>query len=120
MTDSTTARYEVVRYRDLPGTPCPCGIAKRGFMESEGVPFSLHITEISMSARVHYHKRLTETYLILECDEGSYLELDNDRLPLEPQMAILIPPGTRHRAVGKIKVAIVAYPKFDPEDEFFD
>jgi hypothetical protein len=35
-------------------------------------------------------------------------------------MAIVIPPGTRHRAVGKIKVAIVASPKFDPADEWFD
>ncbi|MCC6508322.1 MAG: cupin domain-containing protein [Pirellulaceae bacterium] len=111
---------DVVRYADLPGIPCPCGSAKRGFMESPGIPFSLHITSISETARKHYHKRLTETYLVLECDRDAYLELNDQRLPLEPEMAVLIPPGTRHRAVGKMKVAIVAWPKFDPNDEWFD
>lgn len=111
---------EVVRYASLAGVPCPCGTAKRGFMESPSVPFSLHITEISKTSRTHYHKRLTETYLVLQCEEGSYLELNGTQLALEPEMAILIPPGTRHRAVGTIKVAIIAWPKFDPADEWFD
>jgi mannose-6-phosphate isomerase-like protein (cupin superfamily) len=69
---------------------------------------------------VHYHKRLTETYFILQCKPGAYLELNGNKLAIEPQMAVLIPPGTRHRAVGEIQVAIVAWPKFDPEDEWFD
>lgn len=89
-------------------------------MDYDAVPYSLHITTIATTARVHYHKRLTETYLVLECGEGSYLELDGKRLPLEPEMAVVIPPGTRHRAVGRIKVAIVVTPKFDPDDEWFD
>lgn len=114
------AGVEVVRYAELAGVPCPCGSAKRGFMESAGVPFSLHITTISETARLHYHKRLTETYLILECEPGALLELNDCRLPLAAEMAILIPPGTRHRAIGKMKVAIVAWPKFDPTDEWFD
>jgi mannose-6-phosphate isomerase-like protein (cupin superfamily) len=116
----STTDAEVVYYARLPGTPCPCGIAKRGLTDSQTVPFSLHITQIASTARTHYHKRLTETYLVLECDEGAYLELDGKQLPLEPEMAVVIPPGTRHRAVGKIKVAIVVCPKFDPEDEWFD
>lgn len=111
---------EVVHYAQLAGTPYPCGMARRGLMDSQAVPFSLHITEIANTARTHYHQRLTETYLILECDEGAYLELDGTVLPLEPEMAVVIPPGTRHRAVGKIKVAIVVCPKFDPADEWFD
>ena len=122
-TDPQTATppgVEVVRYADLAGIPCPCGSAKRGFMASPGVPFSLHITTISETARLHYHKRLTETYLILECAPDAVLELNDCRLPLAPEMAILIPPGTRHRAIGKMKVAIVAWPKFDPNDEWFD
>jgi hypothetical protein len=32
----------------------------------------------------------------------------------------MIRPGTRHRALGKMKVLIVVYPKFDPADEFED
>lgn len=114
------AAPEVVRYRELDGLPCPCGSAKRGLMESTIVPYSLHVTSIFADARIHYHRKITETYFILECDAQAYLELDGQRMPLEPEMAIVIPPGTRHRAVGKIKVAIVAWPKFDPEDEWFD
>ncbi|MGN6133272.1 MAG: cupin domain-containing protein [Aureliella sp.] len=117
---TATAPVEVVRYADIPGTPCPCGSAKRGLMDSTSVPYSLHLTTIAETARVHYHRRITETYLVLECEAGSYLEVDGRQIPLEPEMAIVIPPGTRHRAVGKIKVAIVAWPKFDPADEWFD
>ena len=115
-----TAAVEVIRYAEIEGTPCPCGSAKRGLMQSASVPYSLHLTTIAETARVHYHRRITETYLVLECGPEAYMELDGERLPLEPEMAIVIPPGTRHRAVGKIKVAIVAWPKFDPADEWFD
>lgn len=115
-----TAPVEIVRYAELAGIACPCGTAKRGLMDSHSVPYSLHLTTIAATARVHYHRRITETYLILECEQEAYLELDGQRLPIEPEMAVVIPPGTRHRAVGKIKVAIVAWPKFDPSDEWFD
>lgn len=116
----TKVPFEIVHFRDLPGTPCPCGTARRAFMESTAVPYSFHITQIESTSRVHYHREITETYLILQCDSNSYMELDGQRIPLEPEMAILIPPLTRHRAVGKVKVAIVAWPKFDPHDEWFD
>jgi hypothetical protein len=32
----------------------------------------------------------------------------------------MIPPGVRHRALGRMRVLIVVLPKFDPEDEWFD
>lgn len=89
-------------------------------MDEERVPYSLHVTEISKDAKLHYHKKLTETYFILECESEAFLELDNERIPVEPQMAFVIHPGTRHRAVGKMKVVIIATPKFDPSDEWFD
>lgn len=114
------AAFEIVHYGQIAGTPCPCGTAKRGLLESPLVPYSLHLTTIAETARVHYHRRITETYLILECDQDSYMELNGERVPVEREMAIVIPPGTRHRAVGNIQVAIVAWPKFDPADEWFD
>lgn len=89
-------------------------------MDIESVPYSLHVTEISLEARAHYHKRLTETYFVLECQADSAIELDGRLLPLKPHMAVVIHPGTRHRAIGKMKVLIVASPKFDPADEWFD
>ena len=89
-------------------------------MDVSTVPYSLHVTEISLDARAHYHKRITETYFILECDDDACIELDGQHLPVQPRTAILIHPGTRHRAIGKMKVVIVASPKFDPSDEWFD
>jgi hypothetical protein len=40
--------------------------------------------------------------------------------PVRPGDAILIKPGCRHRAVGKLKVLNIPIPAFDPEDEWFD
>ncbi|MCR9291212.1 MAG: cupin domain-containing protein [bacterium] len=112
--------FEFLDYESLPGTPCPCGTARRGLMDVASVPYSLHVTEISEDARAHYHKKITETYFVLECDEDAEIELDGDRFPLKPSTAVVIHPGTRHRAVGKMKVVIIASPKFDPTDEWFD
>jgi quercetin dioxygenase-like cupin family protein len=78
----------------------------------------MHVTEIAEVAKAHYHKSLTETYFILEADNGSYLELDGQPLPVRPGMACKIVPNVVHRAVGRMKVLIVVSPKFDPADEF--
>lgn len=114
------SRYEIFNYATMPGIACPCGTARRGLMEVDSVPYSLHVTQIEATAKSHYHIRLTETYFILECDEGSSLELDGEFVPVKPNMAFVIHPGTRHRAVGNMKLLIVASPKFDPSDEWFD
>lgn len=110
-------RYQVVDFADIPGVSCPCGEARRAFKETDAFPGTLHVTEISATAAVHYHERLTETYYFLECGPDAKMELDGDRIPVKPGMAILIPPGVRHRAVGRMKVLIVVFPKFDPADE---
>ncbi len=112
--------YEILDYPHLPGISCPCGTARRGLMQVESVPYSLHVTEISLNARVHYHKRLTETYFVLDCQPDAAIELDGQIIPLKPHLAIVIHPGTRHRALGRMQVLIVASPKFDPTDEWFD
>ncbi len=112
--------YEILDYALLPGISCPCGTARRGLMQIESVPYSLHVTEISLDARVHYHKRLTEIYFVLDCQADAAIELDGQILPLKPHMAVVIHPGTRHRALGRMQVLIVASPKFDPADEWFD
>ena len=79
---------------------------------------SVHLTEISVDARTHYHKRLTETYVVLQ-GEG-FLELDGERVPLQPLTAVTIRPGCRHRAVGNLKILNFVVPPFDPADEWFD
>lgn len=112
--------YSLVDFDQLPATPCPCGTARRGLMEDASVPYSIHITDISRNARVHYHKRLTETYFFLECAAGSAMELDGEVVPVVARQAIVVRPGTRHRAIGEMKVMLIVTPKFDAADEWFD
>lgn len=99
-------------------TACPCGTTLRAFVSPENSTASLHLLDVHESAQVHYHKNITEIYLILE-GEG-HMELDGEIVPVKPMSAVLIKPGCRHRAVGKLRVALTAIPAFDPEDEWFD
>jgi mannose-6-phosphate isomerase-like protein (cupin superfamily) len=112
--------YEVVDFSALPGVTCPCGIARRAFMDVDDFPATVHVTEIAADARRHYHRKLTEVYFVLECEADARMELDSENIGLRPGMCLLIRPGTRHRAVGRMKVLIVVLPKFDPRDEWFD
>ena len=116
----TRPAYEIVDYGSLPGVACPCGLARRAFQEATDVPLTIHQTEIQLDNRLHYHRTLTETYYILECEAGARMQMDDTLIDLHPGLAILIRPGTRHRAIGKMKVLIIVYPKFDPSDEWFD
>ena len=112
--------YRMVDFAEVPGVPCPCGTARRAFADVEEFPATVHVTSITADAQVHYHKRLTETYYFMECGPDARMQLDNEEVPVKPGVCILIPPGVRHRAIGEMKVLIVAMPKFDPADEWFD
>ena len=116
--DSPESLYRVVDFGALEAVNCPCGQARRAFADDDRFPGTLHVTEISKQAKRHFHRRLTETYFILECEEDAGMELNDDFVAIRPGMAILIPPGTIHRAVGEMKVLIVVHPAFDPADEF--
>jgi mannose-6-phosphate isomerase-like protein (cupin superfamily) len=102
----------------LPPIACPCGETRRAFADDPNGAASLHIVDISADAQTHYHKRLTEIYYVLG-GEGE-MELDGQRHPVQPGDAILIKPGCRHRAIGRLNVINVAIPAFDSSDEWFD
>lgn len=110
----------MVDFAAIPGVPCPCGTARRAFADVPEFPATIHVTEISEDAAVHYYKRLTETYYFLECGPDARMELDGRLVAVRPGHCVLIPPGVRHRAIGRMKVLIVAMPKFDPADEWLD
>ena len=120
MIDSTCARYELADFSTIAGVSCPCGTARRAFGDVADFPATVHVTEISEDARLHYHKKLTETYYFLECDEEARMQLDDEIIPVRAGMCVMIRPGTRHRAIGNMKVLILVLPKFDPADEWFD
>jgi len=112
------ARYTVTDMAELAPIGCPCGTTRRAFTDAPGSPGSLHVVEIKADSEVHYHKKLTETYYVLE-GEGR-IELDGESLPIRPGTAVRIMPGCRHRAVGPLKILNVCIPVFDPEDEWED
>jgi mannose-6-phosphate isomerase-like protein (cupin superfamily) len=111
-------RFQIARPADLPAIKCPCGETRRAFVDDPDGGASLHEVDISIDAKTHYHKRMTEIYYILE--GTGEMELDGERHAVQPGDAILIKPGCRHRAIGKLKVINVPIPVFDPKDEWFD
>lgn len=120
MAEDAERKWKLADFSEIPAVPCPCGMARRAFKGVPEFPGTLHITEISEDAQRHYHRKLTETYVFLECQPDAKMELDGEQLPVTPFQAIVIPPGVRHRAIGKMKVMIIAIPEFDPNDEWFD
>ena len=116
----TNPPYERVDFSQIEPVECPCGEARRAFGEVADFPATVHVTEISLEARLHYHRQITETYYFLECELGAKMQLNDQQIAVYPGLCLLIRPGTRHRAIGKMKVLIVAIPKFDPADEWED
>jgi mannose-6-phosphate isomerase-like protein (cupin superfamily) len=112
------ANYLLAQLDEMDTLRCPCGFTRRAFATPENRVATMHLLDIEADAQTHYHRGLTEIYLILE-GEG-YLELDGERVAVKPMTAVMIQPGCRHRAVGKLRIIIVPVPAFDPSDEWFD
>ena len=112
--------YVVADLASIPPQTCPCGQTRRAFATPDNPVATIHYVDISVDARTHYHKKLTEIYLILETEGECFMELDGARIPVKPLTSILIKPGCRHRAVGRMKIVNVPVPAFDPHDEWFD
>ena len=110
--------YEIVNLSEIEPVPCPCGFSRRAFTDLADAPASVHIVQVDEDAHVHYHKRLKEIYVILE--GRGHLELDGEKIPVEPMTAVLIRPGCRHRALGQMKVLNIVIPSFDIADEFVE
>jgi quercetin dioxygenase-like cupin family protein len=108
----------VVQLDELPPRPCPCGTARRAFAGDPAAPASVHLVDVHAAAAVHHHRRQTETYVVLE-GEG-VVELDGVPHPVRPLSVVRIPPGVRHRAVGRLRLLNLVVPSFDPADEFVD
>lgn len=93
-------------------------MSRRAFVSPDNPTATIHMVDISEDARAHYHKKLTEIYLIL--DGEGFMELDGERVAVRPGSTVFIPPGVRHRAIGGMRIVNVPVPAFDPEDEWFD
>lgn len=111
-------KFVIAQLDQLPAAECPCGLSQRAFVSRDNPVATIHLVDIRTDARTHYHKKLTEIYLILE--GKGYMELDGRRYAVKPMTTILIKPGCRHRAVGRMKIVNIPVPAFDPDDEWFD
>jgi len=110
--------YMIAHFDQIDAVTCPCGYAQRAFVSPDNKAASLHIVEIIEDSKVHYHKEHTEIYLILEGD--GFMELDGKLVPVKPFTSVLIKPGCRHRASGRMRIVNVCIPPFDAKDEWFD
>jgi mannose-6-phosphate isomerase-like protein (cupin superfamily) len=111
--------YMLSQLDEVPAQRCPCGFVRRAFTSAaENAAASLHIVDIQENSRTHYHKKMTEIYLVL-AGEGQ-MELDGKLIPVRPMTAVYIKPGCRHRAIGNLKIINIPVPAFDEKDEWFD
>lgn len=112
--------WEIAHFDEMDAVPCPCGMSRRAFVSADNPVATIHYVDIARDARTHYHKKLTEIYLVLETEGEAWMELDGERVPVRAMTTILIKPGCRHRAVGTMKIVNIPVPAFDPDDEHFD
>jgi len=108
----------IAQLDELEPVECPCGLSRRAFVKQDNLVATMHMVDVTEDSKAHYHKKLTEIYLILE-GEGQ-MELDGELVEVKPLTAIFIKPGCRHRAVGKMRIVNIPIPAYDPQDEWFD
>lgn len=111
-------RFDISQLDTIEAVRCPCGFARRAFATPENKTATVHVVDIQADSQTHYHKRMTEIYVVLE-GEGT-IELDGEKFPLKPMTSVMIHPGCRHRAVGRLRILNIPIPAFDETDEWFD
>lgn len=67
-------------------------------------------------AKLHYHKRSTELYYVLE-GSGTVV-LDGVEQPVQKGSMVHIPPGVVHGAKGRMRVLVVGIPDIADDDYF--
>ena len=108
--------YVIKKLADVTPVACPCGDSWRILTGQDNDLVSIHRVRIRKEAQMHYHKRLTEYYVILS--GTGEIELNDDRVAVAPGDVIMIPPMTRHVARGDFEIINIVCPPFDPEDEY--
>jgi mannose-6-phosphate isomerase-like protein (cupin superfamily) len=74
-----------------------------------------HAVDID-GAKLHFHKRSTELYYVL--DGKGIVLLDGQEHAVEKGSIVHIPPGVVHGARGRMRVLVVGIPDIDNDDYF--
>ena len=56
----------IAQLDEIEPVECPCGFSRRAFVSPDNPVATIHMVDIAEDARAHYHKKLTEIYLVLE------------------------------------------------------
>jgi mannose-6-phosphate isomerase-like protein (cupin superfamily) len=75
-----------------------------------------HAVDID-GAKLHFHKRSTELYYVLE--GGGTVSLDGVEHPVSRGSIVHIPPGVVHGAHGRMRVLVIGIPDI-AEDDYFE
>jgi mannose-6-phosphate isomerase-like protein (cupin superfamily) len=75
-----------------------------------------HAVDID-GARLHYYKRSTEFYYVLEGEWMMFL--DGEEQPVRKGSIAHVPPGVVHEARGRMRVLVVGIPDI-AEDDYFE
>ena len=112
---ATLVRHE----GEAPRERSTCGWRDR-LISREDAPLGpaawVHAVDID-GAKLHYHKRITEIYYVLE-GSGS-LMLDGVEHPVAKGSLVHIPPGVVHGGKGRMRVLVVGVPDI-AEDDYFE
>ncbi len=52
-------RFKISHLADVEPVECPCGSARRAFVEKDNPVASIHVVDIKKDAETHYHKKMT-------------------------------------------------------------
>ncbi len=117
MPDVTTEKYIIRRTSDQEQFRSICGF-KQALINAEDTDIASVSRLRIHESRMHYHKKLTEFYYVLE-GTGAMI-LDGEEQPLGPGDIVMIRPGVRHTSKGELEVLIVGVPPLDMNDVYFD
>jgi quercetin dioxygenase-like cupin family protein len=117
---SATVGPVLVRHEgEAPRERSTCGWRDRLISREDGgtgVAAWAHAVDID-GARLHYHRRGTELYYVLE-GEG-LVALDGVDHIVKKGSLVHIPPGVVHGARGKMRVLVVGIPDIADDDLYF-
>jgi mannose-6-phosphate isomerase-like protein (cupin superfamily) len=118
-THSVTAGCTLVRHEgNTPREKSECGWRDR-LISREDANLSpaawAHAVDID-GAKLHYHKRSTELYYVL--DGSGTISLDGVEQKIQKGSLVHIPPGVIHGARGRMRVLVVGIPDIAESDYF--
>lgn len=117
MADIATEKFIIRRTSDQEEFRSICGFKQALITADDTGTASVSRLRISDS-RMHYHKKLTEFYYVLD-GKGAMI-LDGEEHALGPGDIVMIKPGVRHTSKGDLEVLIFGVPPLDMNDVFFD